>query len=101
MIGKEFQRHGAAEFSVLGFVNNPHATDTDLIKNKIVCNQSAFQVRPRVGSGWYRANACSTRFALECRRLDEAPSFTVMSQQRFHLAAEVSSPAHDCLTSSP
>src|SRR5216684_1867492 len=25
----------------------------------------------------------------KCRRLDEAPGFTVMGQQRFHLAAEV------------
>src|SRR5579864_298056 len=89
MIGKEFQRHGAAEFSVFGFVNHAHAADTDLIKNAIVCNQSAFQVRPRVGSGRYRANACSIGFAVERRSLNEISRILVMGQQRFHFAAEV------------
>src|SRR5207245_5603676 len=34
-------------------------------------------------SKWGRARVS------KCRRLDEAPGFTVMSEQRFHLAAEV------------
>jgi hypothetical protein len=78
-----------AESQIFCFANHSHSAATQLFDNPVVTDhgfgQAEFSIQSSIGT----LPQCGRARASKCRRLDEAPGFIMMSQQRLHLPAEV------------